>query len=349
MAQLFPAGLRLFDANGNPLSGAKVRVYTANTTTLVSLFSDAALSSAITNPVITDSAGYPANGGNECAIYVAAGTYDVAFLDSSNNVLASWDDYSPSGEAGDFERTVSGNGRIKITGSGGAVQIQAGDPSPDNTGGTLTIEGQAGTQGDALTLDFAAVNAGTSGGALKENSKKLIGTVYTEATAFSAASTVEIPLTADPTGALAWEIEVWDFVMSASANLRARLSYDGGGTYKSGASDYFGHWVSLNSGGASPTADLTAAQMQLLDGLAGTTARPGVINIRVLTVPSGSNATRLTSRADGVTGAPALAMVFSNWFCEGGYGKATHLRLFGASGTITGKYLVRPLRGYGET
>ena len=129
MATLFPPGLRLFDADGVPLSAAKVRVYTANTTTLASLYSDAALSSAISNPVETDAAGYPANGGNECAIYCAAGAYDVAFLDEDDTVLASWDDVSPEGESGDLERTLTSNSRIKVTGSAGAVLIQVGDPT----------------------------------------------------------------------------------------------------------------------------------------------------------------------------------------------------------------------------
>lgn len=345
MAQLFLPGLRLSDANGNPLSGAKVRVYTANTTTLVSLYSDAALSSSITNPVITDSAGYPANGGNEVVINVAAGTYDVAFLDSDDNVLASWDDYSPSGETGDIERTVTGNGRIKITGSGGAVMIQAGDPSPDDTGGTLVIEGWAGTQLDSLTLDAATVN---TTGRIKEAGKKIIGTVYTEATAFTAVSSVDIPLTEDIDGLRAWEVELFDLTHSTNGSLYARFSFDGGGTFKAGASDYEGQFSQMTAGSSTISNQAAAAQMVMHNGMIGDTNKPTRGKVFIITPDSGSNWTSLEGSFVG-TNTTNLARHGPFYTSATGYGRATHIRFLPSAGTITGKYLVRPLRGYGET
>lgn len=349
MATLFPPGLRLFDADGAPLSGAKVRVYTANTTTLASLYSDAALSSAISNPVVTDVAGYPANGGNECAIYCAAGTYDVAFLDANDVLLASWDDVSPAGESGDLERTLTGNGRIKITGSAGAVLIQVGDPSPDNTGGTLTIEGQAGSQGDTVTLDFATVNAGTTGGALKENGKKLDGVVYTEATTVTAATSVDIALPNDPTGATAYEIEIWGYSQSGNGNLSLQTSHDGGSNYKAGASDYtYGYHHGITTTGLASTAKVTTTSAQLASNLNGSANLLGGLTLNIVTPNSGSNATFIRWRADGIINTGELSSVIGMAHTATGYGRATHVRLLLSASTFTFKYRVRARRGFGE-
>lgn len=350
MATLFPPGLRLLDADGNPINGGKVRVYTANTTTLASLYSDVNLSSSILNPVETDAAGYPANGGNECAIYCASGSYDVAFLDADDTMLASWDDYAPAGEGTDIERTLTGNGRFKVTGSAGAVMIQVGDPSPDNTGGTLTIEGWAGTQGDALTLDFATVN---TTGFFTENSKKIDGVVHTEGT-FSAVSQVDIELTQSPPGVRAWELILFDMQESAPAQISARFSYDSGSSYKSGASDYkYAARQSTYNGGTETVTVSTSAGATAIPvavAFASQTNRSGLLNLFILTPNSGSDhtimrATGATSDAGANTRSATFDVVGEG---VGGYGRATHIRLFPTSGTMTGKYRLRPLRGFGE-
>lgn len=49
--------LTVLDANGNPVSGAKIYTYVAGTTTLVATYTDVALMVANTNPIIADSAG----------------------------------------------------------------------------------------------------------------------------------------------------------------------------------------------------------------------------------------------------------------------------------------------------
>ena len=82
MALLISPGLRVCDADGVPINGAKVRVRVVNTLTAASLYSDAALSSSISNPVTTNAAGYPSsNGTTACGIFVQSGTYDVAFVE----------------------------------------------------------------------------------------------------------------------------------------------------------------------------------------------------------------------------------------------------------------------------
>lgn len=350
MAILFPAGLRLSDADGNPLSGAKIRVRDANTTDLSSLFSDSGLSSGITNPVVTDASGYPANGGNECVINIAAGLYDVAFLTSDDQVIASWDDMVPWGsESGDIERVVTGNGRIKITGAAGAVLIQVGDPSPDDLGGTLTIQGQAGSQLASLTLDAATVNVGTATGALKENGKKLSGTVYTDVTQVTAATQVDIALPEDPANVREYELTIWDYSQSGNASLNARFSYDGGGTFKSGASDY--SMLFTTSGGGAVTLageDLANDYIQIFSNLNGTTNGKGRLWATIITPDSGNDNTSMDWRGSGYNN---LANIYTFHGVGHGllsYGRATHIRLYVSANTFTFKYRLTVNRGSGE-
>lgn len=60
------------DASGDTVSGAKLNVFLAGTSTPASLYSNSALSTAISNPVVFDSSGRPST-----EIYVAAGSYKI--------------------------------------------------------------------------------------------------------------------------------------------------------------------------------------------------------------------------------------------------------------------------------
>lgn len=352
MPAITSLGHVIYDASGDPLSGGKLRVYTANTTTLVSLYSDEALTVPLTNPVIANSEGRPStNGSDECIVYVASGTYDIAELTAANAVLRSWDDFVPSGESGDFTRTVTGNGRVKITGSAGAVLFQAGDADPDNSGGTLTIEGWAGTQLDTLTLDAASVNLGTSAGAGKENGKKLSSVVATPATTFTTAATVDIELVNSPSGVRAWEVEVWDLAPSATMQLQARLSFNSGSSYLSGVSEY--NFSTLQYDNATnvfvTSLSIGAAQMDIsAPGCTAVANRLGRVKFVIVTVDSGSGHTILDYESSLWNTDGLIAKLVGTASAATGNGRATHLRLIPSSGNLTGKYLVRPLRGYGE-
>lgn len=349
MALLIAPGVRVIDDDGNLISGGKIRVYDANTTDLSDLFSDEAMGpgSALPNPVIANAAGWPSSDGSTpTLIFTATGTYDVAFLDADDSVLAPFSDVSTFGEeGGELLREVPGGGRFLVTGSAGAVMIQVGDPSPDDTGGTVTLEGWGGTQADTITLDGALVNVS---GRLKEQGKKLPSVVYTEATTFSAASEVLIALANDPTGVRAWEIEVFDLVLgAATGNILAQLSYDGGGTYKSGASDYLATTYHTNF-----TVVAVAGGTDIDVAVSAETSanRPGHILLRITTPDSGSQETVITAATHALNnGGTAPEEQRMTGYGVGGYGRATHLRLWLAGSTMTGKYLVRPLRGYGET
>ena len=55
--QIFPAGWRLDDADGNPVSGAKLKFYSAGTTTPLSVYADAELATPLGTTVYCDTGG----------------------------------------------------------------------------------------------------------------------------------------------------------------------------------------------------------------------------------------------------------------------------------------------------
>lgn len=342
------AGYQVCDASGVPVSGAQVRVYEVNTTTLATLYSDAAMTVALSNPVVCNSAGYPSsNGTDETLIFLADGDYDVAYLDADDAELVSFPDVPTVGEEGaDITRTLADNTRFKVTGSGGRVLIQVGDASPDNTGGTATFEGWAGTQADEFLFDAALVN---TTGRLKENSKTLSSVVHTASTAINGTE-VAIALPEWVDGLRAWRITVFDLLISTTTgNLRATLSYDGGANYKTGASDYH----SYSAYGTTETAAAATAYMDLAVAAAFETASGKLAHVvfDVLTADSGTNPTVVTGRLDGWNnGATGPTNVRFTSFGLGGYGRATHIKLYdSAGGTLTGKYRIEALYGFGET
>lgn len=80
MANLFqPSITRAIDGDGNPISGAKMYFYTTGTTTLATVYTDQAGTTASPNPVIADSSGVYA------PVFLNSGaTYRVRFRDASD-------------------------------------------------------------------------------------------------------------------------------------------------------------------------------------------------------------------------------------------------------------------------
>lgn len=359
MPLLFPPGTWVRDADGNPLSGAQVRVYDANTTSEADLFSNSGLSVALSNPVITNADGYPSSdGANECLIWIAGGEYDVAFLDEDDVVLVSWDDVQPvGGEGGDSETTVSGNGRVAWTGAAGEVFLRIGDPSPDDIGGTLRIQGWDGTQADEIELKADEVKV--AGDLTVKGGKKLPGYVATPATTFTAVSEVIVALTESPADVRSFVVDVFDLSNSAAGILPAlQFCYDGSGTvFKSGASDYaFSAQVTDQVGGGfvNSVHDDAHTHIQLMGspGLAPLANKPHWLRLEIITPESGAGATivrsTLTGYDDGATDFPTV--IAAAGYGLGGYGRATHVRLFIASGggTLTGKYRTEVRLGFGD-
>lgn len=327
-----------------PLSGAKLTVYTANTTTLAAVFSDASLATPLTNPVVADSAGVLPE------IFCASGgLFDLLLKTSAGVLVRSYEDVPSLGsDSGAFSLDFT-SARFTVRADGSTVRVEAGDPSPDNTGGTMEIGGWNGTQADSVTID--AVVADTTG-RYKEMGKKIPAIVITDATAFTGVTNVAIQLVNNPTGCRAWDIDVFDLVTSAVSDidLNGTLSYDGGGSYKTGASDY-----AYQGGGVAGVTDTwggddSDTRLMIGDNIRSLTNKPITLKIRVLSPDSGLNATLVWTELMGWQNASTVP-VWQTWraFGIGGYGRATHLKISATSGNIAGSYRVTALRGFGET
>jgi hypothetical protein len=94
MAQfLTPAFLQASDASSNPLVGAKEYIYAAGTTTLLSLFSNEALTTPLTNPLVADAAGvFP-------GCFIAETKFKVLLKTSADVLLYSRDPVYSTGQA----------------------------------------------------------------------------------------------------------------------------------------------------------------------------------------------------------------------------------------------------------
>jgi hypothetical protein len=110
---LLPPLFQATDSNGAVLSGAKLFVYDAGTTTDADVYTDTALSVAHPQPVVADSAGRFAN------IYAPSGqNYKIVLKTSADVTVSTIDDIPPY--------VVNGSGALAITGGGtGATSAAA--------------------------------------------------------------------------------------------------------------------------------------------------------------------------------------------------------------------------------
>lgn len=286
-------------------------------------------------------------------IFAAEGTVvDITLKDSAGVTVKTYEDATFVGsDTGDFTRTVSGNGRVKITGSAGSVLFQAGDPANDNIGGTLVIEGWAGSQLDSLTLDAAAASfTGTVDATqVQQNGKRISSVVYTTKTAFSAAAQVDISLPNAPAGVTAWRIRLIDVYASTAGaiTLRGRFSYDNGSTYKSGGTDY-DYASSKSASGGTSVSDVSADSSEIQWPFCSVANRGGFATIEITTTNSGSGPTNLIGQQIAMEAATRVQVTHFGGQGRGNYGRATHFRIYPSSGTITGSYTVEPIFGTGE-
>ena len=137
MATLEDGIIRVVDAAGVPINGGKLRIYNTGTTTLSTVWANAALSTPLTNPVVADSAGrlpqiFGADGlVVDCKMLTAANVElsDTAFTKSFSGDTS-----------GDIYRDFT-SARFQITKIAGEVEIEAGDPTGDDVGGTMRLGG----------------------------------------------------------------------------------------------------------------------------------------------------------------------------------------------------------------
>lgn len=88
--QVFDAGFRVTDANGDPVSGAKIKFYEAGTSTPKNVYSDEALTDSLGSIVYTRSDGFPvAEEGSSTTVLIFTGTgaYKIEITDTDDVVI----------------------------------------------------------------------------------------------------------------------------------------------------------------------------------------------------------------------------------------------------------------------
>lgn len=345
MALLIGGRFHVETAAGVAVSGGKMRIYNAGTTTLSSVYSDAALTVPLTNPVVAASDGWTPQ------IFAAEGlAVDFDFLTAGDVVIAGQSGVSAvfAGASGNVLTRDFTNSRMQVRGSGGIVYYEAGDPTGDNIGGKLTLSGWNGTTADEIEFNGPTNVANP---AFTVEDKKIPGVIYTPNTTFSAVTVVDIPLTNAPSGVRAWDILIWDLVFSADASPILRFSYDNGATYKSGAADYTWGAINLIGPAANNSTGATSITLATNDQVdAGGATVPGMLELLIVGPNSGTASTSarsILSAQTATTPRPNIWMTHGRGV--GGYGRPTHVRLT-VDGviTMTGAYKVIPQRGTGE-
>ncbi len=128
------------DSSGNPYVGAVLYVYDVGTTTLKSIYSDAGLSVAVTNPLSGANASDAA--GNFPRVYLASGTYKLR-AETSAGVLIWQEDNIDTG----------------LTSGSGALPIASGGTAGTTAAAARTALGAAAqTDVDDLATDIATIN-----------------------------------------------------------------------------------------------------------------------------------------------------------------------------------------------
>lgn len=137
---LFPlSGRVIVDANGTPLSGAKLEVFDAGTTNQQTVYSDSGLATSEDNPIVTNASGVvPVR-------YVGTTAYKVTFKDSADATLSNyetWDNVKGAVDTSSFLTGTISPSRAVVTESSSFTSTQAnlGKHHQCNaTGGSITV------------------------------------------------------------------------------------------------------------------------------------------------------------------------------------------------------------------
>ena len=144
--------LRLTDANGSPLSGGKMYVFQAGTTTPATIYTDSALAVPATNPLVADS------GGLFVESYLAVGTYKIRYTTSAGVVIWETDDFvlTPESTQITFPTSVkTANFAVTADDRGKVFLVNASGP------GSVSVSADSATLGDGFL--FFIVNTGATG------------------------------------------------------------------------------------------------------------------------------------------------------------------------------------------
>jgi hypothetical protein len=101
---------QFFSNNGNPLSGGKLFTYAAGTTTPQVSYTTSAGNVAHSNPIILDSAGRVPGG----EIWITSQAYKFLLRDSTDVLIATYDNISGIGAASYQIQNFTGNGATTV-------------------------------------------------------------------------------------------------------------------------------------------------------------------------------------------------------------------------------------------
>lgn len=150
---VFKPGFRVTDSNGDPVSGAKIKFYSAGTTTPRTVYSNSGLSSSLGSTVYCGSDGVPvASQGSSTEVMVYTGTtaYKVVITDSSDVEILTYDNIAGAIDTSSFLTTSSTSTLSQpVVVKTGDYTIVAGDRgkviNANPTGGNITLTMTAAT------------------------------------------------------------------------------------------------------------------------------------------------------------------------------------------------------------
>lgn len=327
MAQLYDARFWAHGANGNPLALATLTVYLANTTTPADIWRDAALTVPMTNP--TSGADVSDAGGWFPQVFAAEGlVVDILVKDSGGSTIKTYTDVTFVGtdSTNVIEKDFT-NARVKISGTGGIVDFEAGPAVGDDTGGAWRVGGWAGTRAETGELDAAAITVTGAlkvSGALTEGGNRVNTTV--SGGTHTVATNLDIPIPATGRG---FVLEIFDVVMSTTAALFGRVSTDNAASFLS-TTIYDSTTMVVSStsatfgGGAGGAAAYISAS-----NVSTTSGAQSSGQIEIFVPASGTRRSRLFVRFD-------TAATWVESTCEINAGaRPTHIRIYASAGTFS--------------
>ena len=151
-------GVRVTDANGNPVSGAKLKFFSAGTTTPLTVYSDADGLSALGSTVYADDGGYPvtsSGSSTKTLVYSTAEELKVVITDADDVVIATHDNVT--GSIPTPSATTTALPTVPVVSKSSDYTVVSGDRGKlinvNPTGGTVEIAlPSAVTVGDNWTI-----------------------------------------------------------------------------------------------------------------------------------------------------------------------------------------------------
>lgn len=139
--QIFPASYRVTDANGVPVSGAKLKFYDAGTTTPKPVYSDQDLTTSLGSVVTSDSGGCPTSDGTaKTLIYTGTASYKIVVTDADDVAIATHDNIKGAPSFATSTTAVATTPVVSITANYTVTVDDLGKLfNANSTGGTFTV------------------------------------------------------------------------------------------------------------------------------------------------------------------------------------------------------------------